>query len=272
MNDDDYIAVLQEELDEITAELEEVRAYRDKRKKLIKVLQEEQQALEIQKEERLKRSEILHKLEDLEAKYKQRKKERNLALTELTVAVKSYNRLLIATGRPPLDEPVQGRILPKEEIKKLKKNNDSDDEEASSTLKTLPLVTPVASHGFSQHSRATIATTGNLSLDTEPDILAKSSHSAGDPNASKKLVVNGILKKRLTPLANPKRPVAKLKKKQPKTKASNLKKPTKNEGKEDPKKESELKRSNHGKTDGQGDMSNFLDAIGYYSPEEAENN
>ena len=211
MNDEDYIAVLREELDEIAAELEEARAYRDKRKRLIEVLKEERASLSKQKEEREKRSEVLLSVETLEQKYKLKKELRNRLFDELTVAVKSCNRLLIATGRPPMEEPVPGKALPMADLKRKKKGEEGP---LSKSLTALPLVSPtVASNTMSQHTRITEASMP--SFDTKSDLLG-SIHSAtsSKSNFSKgsKVVVNGILKKRDTPRGgNPKKPVAKLK-------------------------------------------------------------
>lgn len=273
MNDEDYLTVLREELNEITAELQEARAYREKRKKLIEALQEERASLLLQKEERTKRSEVLLRVEALEEKYRLKKKERNSAFTELSVAVKSCNRLLIATGRPPMEEPIEGKALPRDELLKRKKKREEQGT-LSKSLTALPLVAPSS---MSQHTRITEASLP--SFNTKLDILAdnNSVHSATSSKSGiskgSKLVVNGILKKRdTTPRGgNPKKPVAKLrrrpqngsgkKKETPKVKAR-IASETNQPKSEAPKKSARV--------DGDGDMTNFLDSIGYYSPEEGE--
>ena len=262
MNDDDYMAVLREELDEITAELEQARAYREKRRKLVEVLKEEKKALETQKEERLKRSEVLLRLERLEEKYEKVKRERKLALSEVTIAVKSCNRLLIATGRPPLDEPLQGRVLPKDELRKKKK----EDEEASlsKSLPALSFVSPmivssagVSGSSMSQHTKNT-------------NILSHSCHSTASTksgiSSESKMVLNSILRKKTaySPVL-PKKSVRRSKRRPGSQTSPNLKC---KEDRVDEKEMEKNKEKKHVKIDGDGDMTNFLDAIGYYSPSE----
>eukprot|EP00977_Amphora_coffeiformis_P003834 scaffold766_cov179-Amphora_coffeaeformis.AAC.17 len=256
MNDDDYIAVLREELDEITAELEQARAYREKRRKLVEVLKEERKALETQKEERIKRSEVLLRLEGLEEKYEKLKKERKLALSQVTIAVKSCNRLLIATGRPPLDEPLQGRVLPKDELRKKKKED--DEASLSKSLPALSFVSPMVMspagvHGSSVSQHSKIAT-----------ILSHSCHSAAsikNCNASEsKVALNSILRKKTAASPVCPKKLAGRSKRRP-----GSQKHSKTKFKEEKADEEEKK---HVKIDGDGDMTNFLDAIGYYSPSE----
>lgn len=277
MNDNDYIAVLREELDEIAAELEEARAYREKRKRLIEVLKEERASLCKQKEERIKRNEVLLRVETLEQKHKVKKELRDRLFDELTVAVKSCNRLLIATGRPPMEEPIPGRALPMADLKRKKK---AEGESLSKSLTALPLVSPtVSSNTISQHTRITEASMP--SFDTKTDLLLGSIHSAtsSKSNLSKgsKVVVNGILKKRDTPRANPKKPVAKLKRRSNGSKKGTPKVKVRTAPKEEEKEKNQRERDTQKekkppkvKVDGDGDMSSFLDAIGYYSPEEEE--
>ena len=275
MNDDDYVAVLREELDEIAAELEEARAYREKRKRLIEVLKEERASLCKQKEERIKRSQLLSSVEMLEEKYALKKEERDVAFNELSVAIKSCNRFLIATGRPAMEEPIPGKALPMDLMKR--KKNKGEEGSLSKSLTALSLVSPmVASNAIaSQHTR--ISEGSMPSFHTKAtDILSGSIHSAtsSKSNFSKgsNIVVNGILKKRdVTPRGgNPKKPVAKLPRRRPaKQGAVKVRAATAEQEKNNPDTDAK-KEKKPPKVDGDGDMTNFLDAIGYYSPEEGD--
>lgn len=282
MNDDDYMAVLREELDEITAEVEQARTYREKRRRLVEVLKEERKALEIQKEERIKRSEVLLRLEKLEETYEAKQKERKQAMSEVAMAVKSCNRLLIATGRPPLDEPLQGRVLPKDELRKKKKEEESSLSKSLPALSlTSPLAVPAAGAGpsTSQHTRSTIASGAEVpmaSLNAKLDILgSQSCHSTASTKSGfskgSKIVVSGILKNKNPPSkTNLKRPAVK----GDRRRSGNRGGPAfKDEAEKDRTNDDETANFNEkkqAKVDNDGDMTNFLDAIGYYSPTEED--
>ena len=262
--DDDYLAVLKEELDEITIELNEVRAHREKQRKLIQVLQEERQALQVQKEERLKRSVMLLRIDNLQEQYDKKKEERNHAFKEVTDAVKACNRMLIATGRPPINEPVYGKFQPKRAEKRYRKKDEEDG--LLKSFSSLPPLspTPTAVDALSMPS-----------FHPKRDVVGGS-----HPGAHANVAVSGILRKKDTPRANPKNvSVEKSNKKgkrksnsrgrQPKVRLHSCEElaPRQNEAAA-----SSPQESKPVKIDGHGDMTAFLDAIGYYSPEEEEDN
>lgn len=276
MNDDDYMAVLREELDEIIIELNEVRAHRDKQKRLIEVLEEERKALQMQKEERVKRSEILLRTDNLQVKYDAKKEERNKAFDEVSDAVKSCNRMLIATGRPPLNLPVYGKYEPRVEHRHRKKEGNEPLPLAAATAASLVVksVDPLGMPSF--HPSREIGR-GN-------SVRTVDSTATGSSN----VVVSGILRKGDdASRAKPKKPVKGRKKRTSASSkckkvrvvkltesstatpdATNEDRPNDTTNAKPQSSRSHLKPV---KEDSQGDMTDFLDAIGYYSPEEDDN-
>lgn len=295
MNDDDYAAVLREELEELTSELHEARAYRDKRTKLIQVLKEERQALQVQKEERYKRSQLLLRIDDLEEMHSLKKQQRNDAFNALIVATKAYNRLLIATGNRPLDEPLGGvGIKPIDEIKKKKNAEDAAAAAHSQSFSGLPLVhNNPRQHGLSgvlsNHNKSSSAfiSTDPLAPSNHSNATGKSAYSSKSAiSKGSNIVVNGILRKKgnATPGGNnPKttKPTSRRKKgsqhrssKKTSSSSSSTAPSSTTQPSSSPSAKvkiqtvDEQQEEKPHKTDSKGDMTDFLDAIGYYSPEE----
>jgi hypothetical protein len=275
MNDDDYMAVLREELDEITSELNKLRAHRDKQKRLITVLEEERKALKLQKEERIKRSEMLSRVENLQKIYDAKKDERNKAFDKVSDVVKSCNRMLIATGRSPMNLPVYGKYQPKVEHR-LKKKAESKNHPMPPS--TSPLVVS---------TRKPVDPLSLPSFHPSREIGKGNSLHTVNSKASSNVVVSGILRKCSDTIhVKPEKSVKEGRRKHAlgskKSKHVQIAKITdcltatpEDDAKQENAKEMPAKPCTNSQTksvkeDSQGDMTDFLDAIGYYSPEEEE--
>jgi hypothetical protein len=271
MNDEDYAYVLREELDEITAEVDDLRTHREGARKLLEHLAAERKALQAQKEERLIRSAALLRIDALTEKYHASRADREKARADLSVTLKSYNRVRIATGQAPLDEddPLnrahhkeQGSGRPnKDEL--LEKQRQAERESLSQSLRALPLASPVV-----VNKKYDIPAGSLRSKMSEITDLGRHSGDESVHTRGSKAMVQGILRKKNLPPPAPPRP-------KPKSARSGLPKGSAGKGKaRGPSKASPSPRKDieddpkQGKHDGQGDMTDFLDAIGYYSPTE----
>jgi hypothetical protein len=274
MHDENYAHVLREELDDFTAQVDNLRTHREGARKLLEHLAAERKALQTQKEERLIRSAVLLRMDALTEQYHASRADREKARADLSVTLKSYNRLRIATGQAPLDEDdplnrahhkVQGSGRPnKDEL--LEKQLQAERESLSQSLRALPLASPVVVN--KKYAMQDIPAGSLRSKMSEITDLGRHSGDESVHTRGSKAMVQGILRKKTLPPPAPPRPKRK-------SVRSGLPKGSAGKGKaRGPSKASPSPRKDidddpkQGKHDGQGDMTDFLDAIGYYSPTE----